>query len=253
MSEEYQSFEGNQTQETEASEVVETPGQLEMPDTVETPLPQGFHTVKYNKEERQISYEEAPEYIQKGLNYDKVQGKLSEYETNLERIARLTGYSSHAEMLEYLEHAEREAEEQRYAELGIDKSKFNEMLEEHPDIQFAREIRQQKAMEEKLNNEGKELFEEFPNLKVEEIPQQVWELRESKGLSLLDAYLRVNHKSLAQQKEQEVINKLQKNQLTSPGALGREGTDHKTSYSQLSAKEKADLRQRVLRGEQITL
>jgi hypothetical protein len=45
-----------------------------------------FLTVRYNKEERPLSREAAAEYAQKGLNYDKVSGRLAEAEQ------RLAGY-----------------------------------------------------------------------------------------------------------------------------------------------------------------
>lgn len=45
-----------------------------------------FLTVKYNKEERPLTREAAAEYAQKGLNYDKVSGRLTEAEK------KLTGY-----------------------------------------------------------------------------------------------------------------------------------------------------------------
>ncbi|MGE5495096.1 MAG: hypothetical protein ACM3S4_07355 [Burkholderiales bacterium] len=51
-----------------------------------------FLTVRYNKEQKPLSYQEAIEYAQKGMNYDKLQGrlkemaeKLSEYETGLRK------------------------------------------------------------------------------------------------------------------------------------------------------------------------
>lgn len=45
-----------------------------------------FLTVRYNKEERPLTREAAAEYAQKGLNYDKINGRLVEAEQ------KLTGY-----------------------------------------------------------------------------------------------------------------------------------------------------------------
>jgi len=50
-----------------------------------------FLTVRYNKAERPLTREAAAEYAQKGLNYDKVNGRLSEAEQKL---------SDYGEMLE---------------------------------------------------------------------------------------------------------------------------------------------------------
>ena len=64
------------------------------PDTVTEAAPQTtgnaadgaeapFLTVRYNKEERPLTREAAAEYAQKGLNYDKISGRLSEAERML--------------------------------------------------------------------------------------------------------------------------------------------------------------------------
>ena len=216
----------------------------------EQALPQAFK-VKYNKEEMEIPYEQAPEYIQKGLNYDKVSQKVSTYESSLDRIARITGYSDVQDMLTNLDEIERQREEERYQDLGIDKNTFNNLLEEHPDIQFARQVRAEQEQKAKLASEGQELFSEFPDLKIDDIPPEAWALREQRGLSLLDAYLRVNYKNISQQKEQEIIQKLQNNQTSSVGALDRQGVNHNVGYSALSAADKKALRERVLRGENV--
>lgn len=247
---EYEEFDGHQASEQveETPEVQETE-QFEQPSEPEA-IPQAFK-VKYNKEEIDVPYEQATDYIQKGMNYDKVTQRVSDYERSLERIAKITGYTNSEEMIQYLDEVEKQAEEQRFQEMGIDKETFNSYLSEHPDIQFARQVREEKAQEARLASEGQELFAEFPNLKVDEIPQEVWALRETKGLSLLDSYLRVNYKSLAQQKEQEVISKIQNNNLSSVGALDREGVQPKSGYGGLSSAEKKALRERVLRGENV--
>ena len=243
---------GYQTEEIIEQETVETPELDSTPEVVETVTdqPQSIK-VKYNKEEREISLDEAPDYIQKGLNYDKVQSKAQEYQEYLERVARVTGYSSHQEMLDQLAEVERQQEAEKYESLGIDKDTFMKLASELPEFQFAKEMQERQQTESKLQQEAAELFEAFPDLKVDQIPPEVWQLREQKGVSLFDGYLRHNYKNLAQQKEQEVIQKLQKNQLTSPGALGREGAEHQTSYGKMSAADKAALRERVLRGERV--
>ena len=247
MSEELLEGLDNQIQADEVQETQET----EIPEAPQTEAPPQAFRVKYNKEEMEIPYEQAPDYIQKGLNYDKVQSKVSSYETQLERIARITGYSNPEEMLSSLDEIERQREAERYAELGIDKETFDNFMEEHPDIQFARQIRAEKEQEAKLNQEGIELLNEFPDLKPDDIPAEAWRLREERGLSLLDAYLRVNYKNILQQKEQDVIQKIQSNRNASPGSLDREGVNHNVGYSGMSASEKKALRERVLRGENV--
>jgi hypothetical protein len=241
---------GNQTAETIESN--EAPIQQESAEQPSSPQESNYFTVKYNKEERQVSYDEAPDYIQKGMNYDKVNQRVGEYESQLSRMQNLMGYQSQEELMQALDEYEQQQESQRYEDAGIDKDQFNQLVENHPDMQYAREMRQKEQETQKFNNEANELFAEFPDLKADQIPATVWQLKESKGLSLLDSYLRVSYKSLGQQKEQEAIQKLQQNAISSPGALGL-GAEHNTSYSTMSATDKKALRERVLSGENVQL
>lgn len=48
-----------------------------------------FLTVRYNKEERPLSREAAAEYAQKGLNYDKISGRLAEASQKLSQYGEL--------------------------------------------------------------------------------------------------------------------------------------------------------------------
>lgn len=242
---------GNQTEQVEQDQVETT----QQEQTEETPATKqdNYFTVKYNKEERQVSYDEAPDYIQKGMNYDKVNQRVSEYEQNLNKIAKMSGYNSHDELLQAVSEAEKRQEREQYEQAGIDPDKFNELLEKHPDVQYAREMKQKQEQESKFQSEANELFGEFPDLKADQIPNDVWQLRESKGLSLLDAYLRVNYKSLGQQKEQEALQKLQQNQNSSTGSLNGGEVEHNKSFSKMSKKDFDSIQQRVLRGERVQL
>ena len=151
---------------------------------------------------------------------------------------------------EYIQAVEQQRQAQMFEEAGITEEAFNNLLSNHPDVQFAREMKAKQQEESRFQQEANELFSEFPDLKPEQIPAEVWKMKEQRGLTLLDAYLRVSYKSLGQQKEQEVIQKLQQNAQSTPGALGA-GAEHKVGYSNLSAADKKALRDRVLRGETI--
>jgi hypothetical protein len=177
------------------------------------------------------------------------------YQQQLDRTARLAGYQSQDELLAALDQLELEQQQQQQQQLyesamAGDQDSLNQLISNHPAVKYAMELQTQQQKDQQFQQEANELFQEFPDLKPEEIPNEVWQLKESRGLSLLDSYLRVNYKNLAQQQEQAAIQKLQQNQLSSPGALGS-GADHITSYSQLSAQDKKALRERVLRGENV--
>jgi hypothetical protein len=222
-----------------------------------SPQESNFFEVKYNKEPVKVSYDEAPTYIQKGMNYDKVQQQVQQYQQRLQDLSSFFGYQTEDEVWQALEQAKQEQMQQQqqelYSQAGIDPETFNQILSNHPAIQYANQLQQRQQEEQQLASEWGDLVQEFPDMTPEKIPPEVFQLQQSHpNLSLLDAYLRVSYKSLGQQKEQEAIQKLQQNQLSTPGALGS-GADHITSYSQLSAQDKKALRERVLRGENVQL
>lgn len=210
--------------------------------------------VKYNKEEREIPIDEAIPLVQKGLNYDKVQERLQQLESDprltfVEELAQQFGMS----VPDYLEAVKAQREQERINQLveqGVSEEVAAEMLENRKFREQFEAEKKAKAEEEKFIKESEEFFQEFPDVKPDQIPAEVWQIKEQRGLSLLDAYLRVSYKSLGQQKEQEAIQKLQQNAQSTPGALGA-GAEHKAGYSNMSAADKKALRERVLRGENI--
>lgn len=240
---------GYQTTETiETNEPIQQESAVEQQEH-QTPPQENMFTVKYNKEERQVSYDEAPDYIQKGLNYDKVSQRADEYQQNLDRVARLSGYGNHDELLSALDEFEKAQEQAKYEQAGIDPDRFHELVSELPEIQQFRQMQQQQQETQQMQNEANELFAEFPDLKPEQIPAEAWQLKEQRGLTILDAYLRTTYKNIGQQKEQEAIQKLQGNAQSSPGSLGGGDVNHNTNVSKLSSKDFGSLVEQVLRGE----
>ena len=240
-----------------APEQVETPAapeqqqqeQAQGGEVATSPQESNYFTVKYNKEEKQVSYDEAPDYIQKGMNYDKVQQRADQYQQHLDRVAQLSGYQDHNELLAAVEELEREQERQKYQQAGIDPEKFNELVSELPEIQQFREMQRQQQETQQLQSEASELFAEFPDLTPEQIPQEAWNLKEQKGLSLLDAYLRTTYKQLGQQKEQEAIQKLQGNAQASAGSLSGGVVQHTTSIQNMPKGDFEALLRKVKNGE----
>lgn len=239
---------GNQTPEPELTETIEQPIDQQI-ETPEQSQPQDYFTVKYNKEDRQVSYDEAPEYIQKGMNYDKTHQRATEYENYLNRVARLSGYEDHNQMVAALDEIEQQQERERYEQAGIDPDKFNQLVSELPEIQEMRQMKAQQRENEIFQAEAQELFQEFPDLKPEDIPAEAWALKETKGLSILDAYLRTAYKSLGQQKEQEAIQKLQQNQVAATGPLGGGIVEHNTSIKDMKKDDFETLIRKVKNGE----
>lgn len=208
-----------------------------------------FIEVKYNHEPLRISRDEAPTYIQKGLNYDKLNQRLTDYEQRLNDLASVTGYQTPDELFNAIEDYKRQQEMEQFQQAGVDPDTFNQLLDRHPDIQYAREMKQQQEEQARFNAEASELFQEFPDLKPEQIPPEVWQIKEQRGLSLLDAYLRVSYKNIGRQKEQEAIQKLQSNAITSTGALGGGDVNHNTSIKDMPKSDFEALLRKVKNGE----
>lgn len=149
-------------------------------------------------------------------------------------------------------------------DFGVDPQIFNQLVANHPMVVQAQQLQQQfkqreeqMSAQQKLNQEAAEFAQAFPEIDGKTITPEVWELREKTGLSILDAYMRVNYKNMIAdaklQAEQAAVKALQNNAQSSPGALGGEGAEQKTGYAALSKAERRALRDKVLRGENVQL
>lgn len=184
---------------------------------------------------------------------DQYRNQAESYQSQLDRAARLMGYQSNDELLQAMDQYERQQEEQRQQELyqqaGVDPDAFNQLLSSHPAIQYANQLQQQQQEQQRMTEEWGELSQEFPGITPEQIPVEVFQVQQERGLSLLDAYLRVNYKNLAQQQEQAAIQKLQQNAAASPGSLGGGDVSHQTNVSKMPTSDFRSLVDQVLRGE----
>lgn len=151
--------------------------------------------------------------------------------------------------LNALQEQEQEAERQRYIEQGVNPDLVNQLIEKNPIYQKAQSIVQERENEARFNQEAQELFGAFPDLKAEDVPREVFDLRNQTGMPLIMAYKATMFDKVKQSTEQETIKKLQNNATTSPGALGQEGTSHNTNIKSMSSKDFASLVEKVKRGE----
>lgn len=263
---------------TNHSDVIETPVETtetpidtsQVPEGSEQPVttqepPKGL-TVKYNKEERFIPDEELPQWVQKGLNYDKVQEKAKQadtYQQNLDRLARLHGYDSHDGLMKAVEETERNREIESEAKqlanrLGIDQEAAMEVIRDNmrPLKSEVTELRQKLSQYEQqaavqtvqsIVNDLKEKYTDF-----EKYEQNVYDLG-LKGYDLEHAYIIASHQEKAQQiklqAEQEALQKLQQNAATSTGALGKDSPDEAFGYMSMTAAERRAFRDKVKRGQ----
>lgn len=197
--------------------------------------------VKYNKES--VNIENVDDVIanyQKGLNYDKLQDKL----TTLENSKGLSYLKTKADEFgmsvdDYISSIEKQEQEHRKAQ---EEKRIEQMIENGVPEDVAREVvataelrRQLQEKENKLNQQEKEreqrekkekeyqeFLEQFPDVKAEDIPKDVF-LNAQKS-NLKTAYLEYQNAELKKQLEISKTN--EKNQNTTVGSTTEYGGVH---------------------------
>jgi hypothetical protein len=126
---------------------------------------------------------------------------------------------------------------------------LNQLINEHPDVKAARLHRESQQRQQKIFSEWEELQDEYPDISdFSKIPPEVYALKDQKGISLLDAYNRINIKKIKVQTEQETIRKLNQNAASSPGSVMDDGVVHKTkSVDEMTPEEFETYREEVRR------
>lgn len=180
-------------EDTKPTETVEEP-------TQETPKLK----IKYNHEEREIDLEEAKVLAQKGMNYDKLQERVNQLQSNpaLELVQQQAErYGMTVE--QYVEEVRKADEQARLDELlqqNIPEEYAKEMLENR---KFREQYQaQQKAQEEQIrrDQEALDFVQTFPNVKKEDIKPETWAKIEQ-GVPLKFAYM--------EQMNQELMTRIQ--------------------------------------------
>lgn len=160
--------------------------------------------VKYNHEEREITLDEARELAQKGMNYDKLQERLNEFQNAPElALIRELAEENGMSVSEYVEAVRQSREQERLNELiqqNIPEEYAKEILENRKFREQMQAREKEREFKEKTETEAKEelrAFQEaFPDVK--EIPQEVWE-RVNEGTPLKYAYMEYEFKNLKNQ------------------------------------------------------
>jgi hypothetical protein len=160
--------------------------------------------VKYNHEERELGYDEAVPLIQKGMNYDKLQGQLSSLQNDprlgkYDRVmeaARLLGYQSDDALANDMmntyysniaakegltvEQVRKDAEQaRREADLGKRETALNQ--KERDEAQAAAREGDRNAMYERF-------LTAFPGVKASDIRPETWD-RVNSGMDLVAAFI----------------------------------------------------------------
>jgi hypothetical protein len=241
-----ESNEGEETDNENQTESEET-SKEEDNDNYKALLDELSKKVKYNKESVQIdSIDDVVNNYQKGLNYDKLQEKLNNLE-NSKAMAYITNKAAELgmsvdEYMDQVENYEKEQEKQR------EQDKLEEMISNGVPEDIAKEVvatsqlrkelqaEKNKLEKEKKDREEKEskdkeyedFIKEFPDVKPEDIPKDVF--LNAENSSLREAYMKYQ---LEEQKKQiEILKKQNENSSSSVGSTTEHGgKDNKPSDS----------------------
>ena len=159
-------------------------------------------TLKYMGEERNVSRDEAVALAQKGMDYDRIKGKLDEANQLVK---------ANAEMVEFVKYLAKEmgAEPEVFMlevkagnlakkeNISLDEAKRKLELDRREQAIAAREQAAQtkadtasaeEAQKAKIRAELAEFADAFPNVKATEIPREVFQTAAQRKLSLTTAY-----------------------------------------------------------------
>lgn len=169
---------------------------------VNSPQKQGGEVcVKFNKEIRTLSHEEAAVLAQKGLKYDMVSDDLK----RLKNLAVQKGKN----ISDYITDIENQANEAHKKKLLDSCSGNSEIVEHILELEGATDGNTLAGLEE--------ILREFPEIKsMSDLPSQVLETVEIKGGNLFDAYLRYQHQQNRQAlKQKEIQQRAEKSSIGS--------------------------------------
>lgn len=157
-------------------------GVLQDEDAEEPPRDERGRYVKYNKEDRFVTEDEYDPLLRKGLNYEKIEGRLKERESQLDLVAQLSGYKDHAEMLEQLPRIQEQRAQQEIdgfetvknqlreqaADGYLDADAVEQFIRRTEDAVQYKETERQRQEQERITqqqNQGwNELFAKYPSL-----------------------------------------------------------------------------------------
>lgn len=247
-----EALESGETEGSTESAEPEESGAEEKPEG-NNPISEQKFVVKVNKETREVSYQDAPAWIQKGMDYDRVKGQLETAQQEQATLqAELDKYRPHMELLEQAAEVSGVPLEQMLesVQLGMFRSKGMSDAEARAELRNLRLERQiqdlakQKQQppaqeepakapeadekEERAQREIEEFARIFPEVTIDEdlVKKLAPDLRN--GTSLTIAYLKMENQRLtteAQQRQQQEAARKQntKNRAKSPGSQNDSG------------------------------
>lgn len=178
--------------------------------------------LKHLDDRHNVTLEEMRVLASKGLDYDRVKGKIAEYEAFFSEIS---GGKTPVEVIEAVR-AERLAKEQGISSAdALERVRFARQKREF-DTEKA-ESDKVKAAQQKRSADIAEFASQYPDVKAQDIPREVW-ADVNKGVSLTNAYARYENKSLkervkALEAEKLAIQQNEKNKERTAGSRATAG------------------------------
>jgi len=241
--------------ETAQPEATETPEQLTestevaeetKPETTEAEKVEMFK-VKFNHEEKEITVDEAREYAQKGMNYDKVMEKLQALESNPSlKFVETQAKKNNMTTDEYLDAVAKEEVKNEIARIveaeGVSETVAKKLYDatklEEKTIADTKTAKEKEKQDAYLSD----FVKKYPDVK--EVPQEVWDRFAKGDISLVDAYANTTMQSELQElkdklakyeSKEETDTKNTENAEASTGSVTGNGTaEHLYTREQVS-------------------
>ena len=188
----------------EDTEEVSEPTEAEAEETTEVKADEPVLTIRYNKEDKGLTREDAITYAQKGMNYDKLYDNYTSLSNRLNELAGMNDMNLDS-YLDSLSNAQRnlainkEMRSLKETYPGAEDDLLREVAERNVNERFANqqsrkqeEARSQEdAQRESLEKQVEIFSSVFPNVRADNLDQRVYDLM-GKGYTLLEAYTVVN-------------------------------------------------------------
>jgi hypothetical protein len=242
-------------------EVIESePVETEPADSPPQEEPKGIK-VKYNKEEQFVPETDIPSYVQKGLNYDKVQQQLEQTKQQaayLDKLATMSGYPDTQEFLKAVEQAEQQRQVEEAAnKMGIDPNTYQQYFQPvNQRLQSYEQELQQLRMQEttrQIENTVSQLEQKYPDF--QKYANDAFNMAITRGYDLEHAYKLASYEdklnNLSKQTEQQVL--AQVTGRTGKQVLPSTDKPNNTKFdpSSMDLKDIEAISKRVQRGETI--
>ena len=233
--------EGNNSEENsegESNSESAEDGTESQPEPEKAEEKRSFDNLKVNGEIRSCTYEEAPAWIQKGMDYDRVKGQLeTEKQNNATIQAELDKYRETVTILENSAEESGMNIEQllEHVQLGILLGKGMTEKEARAELRAAKAERQVKAAtqvqkepakdsgEDRAQREVQDFIRDFPGVKLSDEDISAMRPYVQKGMSMSTAYLMVEKAKLEAAAKQQTAaaaakEKNRSNRAKSPGS-----------------------------------